>query len=622
MPIAAGLIALLGQTLSPSTVGEAQLPDQTAEADRILVEGSRITTPITIIEGPSQPDIASPADSLEIIDNLPGIRAVSTGGAGGGSFVSIRGAEPNFAQVLIDGVRVTNPSSSQGGGFDFAQLDPALIQSISIVPNSRSAIYGSDALSGVVSLRLTDATSQGFFAGARTNFDSQGAYSASSRLGYGWDDGGAILAIGTADTDDLTPGSTLQRDHVFARLSHKQGNAQLSTFLLAGDTQRVGFSEASGGPELATDPALEARDTDFLIWGLSAVGADTLAIRPALRVGYYKDNVVADTPAIAPGVFDGVPALFSDTDFSRLEVSGDLRFRAHPSLDLVVGGAYQTEEADSTGTIDLGFALPTAFAIQRAQTSVFAEAEWRPVNGLRLGLAARQDWFEDQDEATLQGSAEYTLSQSGLTLFAGYGEGFRQPSLFALAFPLIANPDLLPERSKSWEAGIAGEVLGSTFKANLFANNYKDLVDFEPDLFTNVNRAQTDIKGFTLSGSGQLYSKLEWNGSITFLDLESEVPLRGRPDWSGHTRFVWRHNDQLRLGAQASFNSDLLESSIPTGTIGLDGSVAFDLFAHWQVSRQLLLSASLRNALDENWQDAVGFPAPGRTLRITADFAI
>lgn len=609
---------LLSALASMSIADEEAIDHE--EQEPIFVEGSRIDLPSAAIESREPLATALPATTLELLETLPDVRAVSTGGAGGTSFVSIRGAEPNFAQILIDGVRVSNPSSSQGGGFDFAQLDPGLIDRVSLIPSSRSAVHGSDALSGVLSLRLRSAPRNGTTAFASITGDSEEGYSIAGRAGLGWDTGGILLAASTADTGELTEGSSLERDQALVRVSQDAGGWDVSAFGIYGETRRTGFPESSGGPDFAVNSALEFRDTRFVALGVTVAGPSGAPVRPAFRAGYYGDNVVVDSPAIFPGVFAPVPALASDTDFERLEVIGDARIRMSGRLDLVVGAAYQRELADSVGTIDFGFPLPTAFKIERDQVSVFAEAEFRPAQGLTLSLAGRQDWFEQRDEASVQGSIEYELAQTGLTLFVGYAEGFRLPSLFALAFPLTANPNLLPERSVSWEGGVSWRSGSTSLRASAFLNDYTNLIDFDPVLFTTVNRSETEISGFSISGAGRLGSALEWNGSFTLLDFESAVPLRGRPDWYGHARLAWRPTDELRIGAAATFNSDFLETSIPTGVVELDGHAAIDVFAEWQANDAINLSLALRNALDEDWQDAVGFPAPGRVLRLSAGF--
>ena len=595
------------------------MPAQAEAARRddtpIVVVGSRIETPASTIASPEPLDTTLPPNALDLLETLPDVRSVSTGGAGGTSFVSIRGAEPNFAQILIDGVRVSNPSSSQGGGFDFAQLDPALIEGVTIVPSSRSAVYGSDALSGVIAIRLAAPSQDGIGLGAAFTSDSERDYSSAARFDIGWGDGGVLVAASQSETGALAEGSTLDRRQALLRVVQGVGRWNLSGFALLGDSERSGFPESSGGPHIAANRALEQRDTRFLATGLALRAPESDAVRPALRVGYYDDNVRADTPVIFPGVFTAVPALTSDTDYSRLQVASDVRFRVSDSFDLLVGADFLRELATSSGTIDFGFLLPTFFEIERKQLSGFAEGAWRPVAGLKLAFAGRTDWLRNKAETTALASIEYSPGNGGLTLFASYGEGFHLPSLFALAFPLTANPKLRPERSVSWEGGARWQSGTTSVRATLFLNDYTDLIDFDPVLFTTVNRSATMIKGASISGDGKIGSRVEWNGSFTLLDFDSEVPLRSRPDWFGHVRVAWRLIETLRIGGAATFNSDFLETSVPTGVIKLDGHVAFDLFADWQATESLTLSLALRNAGDTNWQDAVGFPAPGRVLR-------
>ena len=289
------------------------------DASEIVVEGSRIDDPAALIVSPDPVQTALPPTALDVLATMPDIRAVSTGGPGGTSFVSIRGGEPNFAQILIEGVRVSNPSSSQGGGFDFAQLDPALIDSIAIVPASRSAVYGSDALSGVVSIRLPDPRRAGIGGGGSIAADTAEGYDISARIGAGWGSGGLLVAASRGDTGELAQDSSIERRQALLRMAQDVGSWDLAAFALLGDTSRSTFPESSGGPRLAVNRALERRDTRFLATGLALLAPQSARVRPALRLGYYDDNVRADTPAVFPGVFDAIPALASDTDYDRLQ---------------------------------------------------------------------------------------------------------------------------------------------------------------------------------------------------------------------------------------------------------------------------------------------------------------
>ncbi len=587
----------------------------------IIVVGSRISPPASTITAPQSVDAALPQSTLDILARMPDIRAVTSGGEGGTSLVSIRGAEPNFAQVLLDGVRVTNPSSTQGGGFDFAALDPGLVETITIIPTSRSAVHGSDALSGVIAIDLADPRADETVIAGHLTADSEEAYGAGLRGSFGWQGGGAVVAGSLYDSGDLTPGSTLEREQLFARVGQSVGDWDVTGFALYGESEREGFGDSSGGPLFAATPDLEQRDTRFLATGLTIAGDRSATLRPRVRLGYYDDNVVADTPAIAAGVLDPVPALTSDTDFDRFEATADLGITLSPQFDLVVGGNVLTESAEATGTIDFGALIPTAFAISRDQFSAFAEGAWRPVEGLTLTVAARNDWLEgDVSEATWQASGEYAFGTSGLTAFAGYAEGFRLPSLFALAFPLLANPDLRPERSESWEGGVRFAQNGTRITASVFRNDYTDLIDFAPELFTNVNRAQTQISGFTVSGESQLSNALLWSAAVTHIDIDSADEIRGRPDWYGNASLIWSALNTLDLGASAVFNSSFTELSIPTGVAAIDGHFAVDLHGALEVNEALTFSLALRNVFDADYQEAVGFPAPGRHIRAKLGF--
>jgi len=353
---------------------------------------------------------------------------------------------------------------------------------------------------------------------------------------------------------------------------------------------------------------------------LNLQGDSNAPIKPTLKIGYYSDNNLIDSPAISPGIFRGIPALTSDTDFDRLEITADARFRLGSGLALVTGVNFLRERAESVGTIDFGFPVPTAFNITREQTSLFAEAEWQATKALKLSLASRHDLFRQNSETTLQASVEYSVADTGLTLFGGYAEGFRLPSLFALAFPLTANPNLLPERSESWEAGSKWSDGKTELRLSLFQNNYSNLIDFDPMLFTTVNRSQTEIRGFSVAGNGEIGNALLWNVSVTYTDISSDVPLRGRPHWFGQAGLTWQLHRDIQLGATGRFNSEFFESAIPTGVIELNGHVELDAFAQWKLSDHVRLNIAVRNLTDDRFRDAVGFPNPGRIVRTRVSF--
>jgi outer membrane cobalamin receptor len=199
--------------------------------------------------------------------------------------------------------------------------------------------------------------------------------------------------------------------------------------------------------------------------------------------------------------------------------------------------------------------------------------------------------------------------------------GFKLPSLYALGYPLIANPTLKPERARSLEAGLEG--CGATrWRAAVFEHRYRDLIDFDPVLFTNVNRAQVATRGVQTRIEREFAARWLARGTLGWLDIDSATPLRARPRWQGAAEVVWQTRPSLESSLALSFNDEYKDSAIPTGLIRAPGHALLDAGLRWQANSTLALAFSLRNALAAEYEDAVGFPAPGRTLWLSVQLRI
>ncbi|PTS79728.1 hypothetical protein DBR17_11620, partial [Sphingomonas sp. HMWF008] len=155
---------------------------------------------------------------LDALNDIAGVRAVPANGVGGGSFVSIRGGEPNFTLVLIDGIRVNNATNSQGGAFDFTLIDPALVAAVEIERGPASAVHGSDALSGVINIRLRDPQRSATQIGGRAMLGSDGERGGNGTVAQGWGSGGLLLGAAAYDSGAADAGSDVQRGQGIARL--------------------------------------------------------------------------------------------------------------------------------------------------------------------------------------------------------------------------------------------------------------------------------------------------------------------------------------------------------------------------------------------------------------------
>ena len=588
-------------------------------AEEILVTASR-----TAPDGVAEVDEASlnrwpNTTVLPALNRLPGVRAFNKGGQ---SYLSIEGGEPNYALVLLDGVRLNDPGNSQGGAFDFMQLPPAVLSRVAVSSGVLSATQGADALSGVVQMKLREAAPHEQSTTLSTSVDSTGGFGGDATLAVGTGNGGLVFGGGGMDSGGLTEGADLARQYGVLKIDRQLGALKVSTFVLGSQSDRREFAEDSGGPRLAVNRERETRQTDMTVAAIDFSDADATSLKPHLAVRWSAQNAEVMTPAIAPGVLQGVPAIRADTRLERINVLADVLAKPFQSLTFALGAEYSHEAGRNQGAIDFGGWLPANFERSREMASGFAEASFRPGALVGITLGARVD-APNQGPAEWSGRArlELTPLDDGPLLFASVATGFKLPSLYALGYPLIANPMLKPERARSLEAGLEGS--GAThWRAAVFEHRYRDLIDFDPVLFTNVNRAQVATRGVQTRIEREFATRWLARGSLGWLDIESATPLRARPRWQGAAEVVWQTSPSLESSLALSFNDEYKDSAIPTGLIRAPGHALLDAGFRWQANPTLALALALRNALAADYEDAVGFPAPGRTLWLSVQLRI
>ncbi|MDT7933174.1 MAG: TonB-dependent receptor [Sphingomonadaceae bacterium] len=562
-------------------------------------------------------DALQPATALEALSRVAGVRAFQTGGAGGGSYLLTRGGEPNFTLVLLDGARVNDPTGPAGGAFDFTQIDPALIDRIEVFRGSVSAVQGADALAGVVNLRLRDLVAGRLGGSARVSGSTYGEVGGDLSLNAGWQGGGVLVGGGGYDSGGLTRGSGLARGQGIGRLVQEAGGIRLAVTGLYAATSRTRFPEDSGGPELAVIRAQQRTKTELgLISGTLSRSEAGAALQPVLRLAWSGQTADDRTPAIAPGALQGVPAITSRTGFDRIEGAGELRWR-RGILTVVGGGGAIAETGRLNGIIDFGFPLPQRYRLQRTIPYAFAEASldggrWRLTAGARYDAPSTADarWSSRLSGALqpLAGGPELQLS---------YSDGFKLPSFYALAYPVIANPLLRPETARSWEAA-AVQRIGRTARLRVaaFRTDYRDLIDFDPVRFTNVNRARARAEGIEAEARVEL-GAVSMTAAFTYLDVTNPggPALRDRPDVSGSARVDWRVRKNVALFAAVDGVGSFFDLSVPTGQVRVGGRTTFDLGASVVLPQGLRLDLVARNLTDERYQDSIGFPAPAAGLR-------
>jgi len=572
----------------------------------------------------------APVSITQNLSRLPGIVAFEKGGAGGGSYVSVRGGEPNFAIVVINGVRVDDPLNSSGGGFDFSQLDPAMVSRADVIWGPRSTAYGADALSGVISLGTSreeagaaGGATGGVTGGARAGVGSGGRYEMGGHLGLTDGVGKLSAAFGLSDSNDFMAGSGHRRFSAMIAASpdlnpKSNGAMTLDLFGLFAESSGAGFPEDSGGPRLAASNALETRDRQQIVLGGTLAAQIDPKLIGQLRAGFLRSDYRAVSPAIAPGILDGVPPITIDNIFERFEAVASLSWEVGEHISIEGGASLNEESGTSVGQIDFGILIPTEFTISRSMPGLFGTVTADVVNGASVSAGLRADWPEGGAMRwTPRVGARIPIAGPQAAIFANYAKGFKRPSLFALGYPLIANPDLEDERSEAFDAGIelGSEQFGWSGSFTLFRSIYRNLIDFDPALFTNVNRNKVTAQGVELAITGTK-GPFSLRGAMTYLSSKSDdgTDLRFRPKWTGRLSFGWQASRNLSISADGEFSSSFNDSSVPTGLIQSAGFQTLALQVEWAISGDVELYGTLRNITDNHYERAVGFQEPGRNV--------
>lgn len=621
LPAALTLVAMICPSPAHPETSDNSFDTIVVTASRLGRPAAELTQSIDIIDA-SDIEARQPASFTGLMRQLPGINVIQQGGRGSVTSLIVRGGEPNFTVILIDGVKVNDSMNTRGGSYDFSYLDLAAIERIEIVRGPMSALYGSDALAGVVNI-ITNRSHSTSRATVTTGGDGRTAGSVA--LDGRFRDLVADFSAHATEEDGDIKGADYSDVGLGGRLRLPLGgNGETGVLWRLQDAESTTFPEDSGGPELAVIRDVDerkVREAHARAWLTFPVGR---AWSSSASLSRYDREESSRSPGIAAGVFDGVPPVETDTDFVRDQLVVSFAGAVSESASLVIGGEWQHEDGQSAGTIDFGAPVPTDFRIDRDTLSTFAEAEWR-LHPVVVQASVRRD---DPDEIDAETSTKlgllYELPGTAGDLRLSWGEAFKAPSFFALAHPLVGNSDLVSETASSVDLGYrAKRGDTATLEFSVFHSEYQNLIDFDPERFTNVNRSRVVVQGVEAGGSVVINQALDIEAHLTYMDTdvrESNARLRGRPNWRGGLVTNWKINDAWRLTASLLALDQVYDSSIPTGSVLLDSYQRLDLAVSYHHDEALRFGFAIDNALDERYYEAVGFPAAGIRARLNARY--
>ncbi|MFL6198993.1 MAG: TonB-dependent receptor plug domain-containing protein [Thermoanaerobaculia bacterium] len=539
----------------------------------------------------------------ELLRLAPGV-SVTTNGRGGASVAMIRAGEPNFTLVLLDGVALNDPTYQVGDVFNLEGLPTAGIERIEIVRGPLSSFYGSTGLAGAVQIFTRS--------GGKPSADAEvSAGDASFRKGTGTVSGKtwSVTALWEEEAERIAE-ERFEQAGGLASLSLPVGGARLQLKARGAWWEGDDYPDASGGPVYG-DGALRHSDHEEL----SLAAGLSFGERHKLDASVYRHNLDRDSPAVLPLVPDSI----EETRYTRARFGWASVLRSSEALRWSAGVDVQREQGENESVLAASFipgGLPGDYDISRTLPGAYTEL-----------IAGRGDWtfelgsrIDLPEDSAAQWSPRLGIArQLGHTrLRASAGRAWKLPSFFALASPpeLGGNPGLRPETVLGGDLGAEWRLDRSDAGLTLFYNRYENLIDFDFDAFTHLNRAEVETHGVEGTWGWKPRDGISLRANTTWQEFESEADLRHRPRWTGSLLARWQPAEALTLDLDAQAVSRFFDRQIPVeARRTVDSYELLGLGAAWRFARPWELRLRLDNLLDERYETLIGFPGAERSLR-------
>ncbi|WP_447765154.1 TonB-dependent receptor plug domain-containing protein [Sphingopyxis panaciterrae] len=616
------------------------LAEEAADGDSIIVTATR--APLMLDEIPSSIAVLDKAaidrsqdiGVTELLLRTPGISISRNGGYGTSTSLRIRGAESEHTVVVIDGVKLNDPSST-GGGFNFANLLAGDISRIEVLRGPQSILWGSQAIGGVVNIVTASPEKEleGSFdleAGSRETVSARAAIG--GRTGpLRWRIGGQSFATDGISSHAKAFGGVEADGY---RNRSVSGRAALDLADNVSVDARAYYS--SGRVEF------DGFNTDSKDYGLNKEFVGYAGLNFDLADGRFRNRIAyayTDTNRDNFNPDRARPRSFeADGSNKRWEYQGSFDFSDR--ITAIVGVENERSDFRSRSpSASLATPLP-AFARGKAEiTSAYGQLSVEPIDGLTLNGGVRYDDHNRYGGQTLFAAGGVWRLATGTVLRASYGEGFKAPSLYQL-FSEYGNIALDPEEAHGWEAGIEQQlfdrklIVGATWfdrkTTNQIIYNGCSSPSTDPMCFVPgdpatprfgyyLNVARSEAHGVEAAAALTL-GGLTLDGNYSWIVAEDRSAgtanfgkwLPRRPRNTANASASYAFDFGLELGAAVRWSGKSFDNA--SNATRLDDYTLVDLRAEYELSDGVKLFARAENIFDEQYMTAFRYGSLGRSV--------
>ncbi len=550
----------------------------------------------------------------ELLRTAPGVSVARSGGPGSFTVLRLRGGEPGYTMVMIDGVEVKYPMEHSGGFFDFAYLTADNIERIEIIRGPQNTLYGSSAMDGVINIITKKGEGKPKFnisleGGSYNTFrELIGLSGGVEKIDYSFsasriDSDGISSAAGGAENDGC------EINNISGRLGFKAfDDSELSLILRYTDAQ----SDIDDGAN-DDDPNYTVEKKMFS----SQIQLD----QPLTGRWEHKISFsFLDTERNYKDSSDSVDTIEDEDSRYKGDIKKvDWQHNFFPSDSDTITCGFDYKEERGSSKHRSGELISNLARKSVENKGCYLQNQLKLKERLFATIGTRVDDHRlFGTENTYKVSSAYLIPETGTRLKVNWGTGFRSPSIYQL-YSSYGDPDLNPEESKSYDFGFEQNLLGN--KASLgityFHNDFKNLIDysFAASKYENIGKTKTEgieteadfkpIKDFTISAN---YTHLDSEDKNTGLELLRRA--RNQAGLNLNWQFLEKGNFDLGItyvGKRKDYTPYPVRGTNKAYT-------KVDISASYEFAGGFRLFGRIDNLLDKKYQEVYGYAAPGASF--------
>jgi vitamin B12 transporter len=573
---------------------------------------------------------------VDVLREVPGLTVIQEGGPGKLTNVFMRGADANLTLVICDGV-VMNDASSPDNGFDFSRLNTNDIEKIEIVRGPQSTLYGSEAIGGVINIITKHGSGL-----PQYSFSSEGGSNNYYR--------GNLSALGGIDKFNYSVQYSRSTTAGVSAADSRYGNTEKDGYANTSFTSNLGYdfspdaklsliykyTKANSGLDqdgkYGDDPNYTYNEEDQLFAGRFNFALFNGIWQAQFNASYNKSfdhslDLTDTTRHIT--LWDGY------YKFQRVKYDWQNNLRFTKENTITLGVETQSDTASSSSIYGSYASIFPAKAIRTTsvyfQDQVSIDSAFFATAGMRYD---KNQMFGGV--TTFRIAPAYLINSTNTKIKMSYGTGFKAPSLFYLYDPSYGNPNLQPEKSKGWDAGVEqyfdkGNII---FGLTYFNLKFEDMFGYDSN-YREINIAKASSYGLEFVASVLNIRNFSINASYTYTKTNDDYndgtndynqPLLRRPENQISFSLNYRFSEKLNTNIQLNYIGKRWDKDFTDGfnpvRVELPDYMLINIAASYKLLSYLELTARIDNLLDKQYEEILYYGTLGRAFYAGINFTL